>query len=76
LGRFLYVQNSLKLALTTRIIRTSAATMNRSTNGPFWNAVVGPANGSLEPAVLALAYLSAHPKQKAQSTHAKQKPRT
>jgi hypothetical protein len=30
------VQNSLKLALTTRIIRTSAATMNRSTNGPFW----------------------------------------
>jgi hypothetical protein len=43
LGRFLYVQNSLKLALTTRIIRTSAATMNRSTNGPFWNGYAGAA---------------------------------
>jgi hypothetical protein len=37
------VQNSLKLALTTRIIRTSAATMNRSTNGGFWNAYAGSA---------------------------------
>jgi hypothetical protein len=39
-------------------------------------AVAGPTNDSLEPAVLALAYLSAQLKQKAQSTHVKQKPRT
>jgi hypothetical protein len=38
----------------------------------FGTAVAGPANGSLKPAVLALAYLSAHPKQKTQSTHARE----
>jgi hypothetical protein len=75
-GTLLTYQCSHRGKLLSHILGICFQRAKRSENGPFWNAVVGPANGSLEPAVLALAYLSAHPKQKAQSTHAKQKPRT